>query len=110
MSELNWRGDIVAKRVKRAAEIGINDTMARSVTLAKQSHPGWNNVTGTAEGSIRIVEKAKQERGSIFGRWGSASVGYMLQLEIFHGSALRSAGAKLYPQLAKRIKAALKGL
>ena len=94
MSELKWKGDIVAKRVKRAAEIGINDTMARSVTLAKQSHPGWRNVTGTAEGSIRIVEKAKQERGSIFGRWGSAAVHYFLYLELYHGSALRSAGGE----------------
>ena len=110
MSELKWRGKEVSKKIKRAAEIGINDTMARSVTLAKQSHPGWNNVTGTAEGSIRIVEPAKQARGSIFGRWGSAAVHYFLYLELFHGSALRSAAAKTYPQLAKRIKAALKAL
>ena len=85
--------------------------MARSVTLAKQNHPGWKNISTVAQTSIRIQEAAKFRRiGAIYGRWGSVAVHYFLYLELHHGSALRSAGAKLYPQLAKRIKAALKAL
>ena len=29
--------------------------MADSVIFFKGNHPGWNNVTGTAEGSVRIT-------------------------------------------------------
>ena len=110
MSELKWRGAAVTKRVKRASVIGVNDVMSRSVIQAKLNHPGWINRSGLAEGSIDIVEFAKMTRGAIYGRWGSKGVHYFLYLELHHGSALRSAGAKLYPQLGKRIKAALKAL
>ena len=98
-----WNGDKIKKKVGRAAEFGVNATMAACVLRAKFNHPGWKNITGTAEGSIRIAEFAKRVGKAVVGKWGSVAVNYMIWLEINHGSALRNASDAEYPKLAARI-------
>ena len=108
MMSLEWNGAKIIEKFVKAVEQGVNETMAASVKRAKFNHPGWKNITGTAEGSIRIQEFAKTSPGSTVGKWGSVNVKYMLPLEIFHGSALRNASDAEYPKLASRIKKAFK--
>lgn len=102
-----WNGDKIKKKIGRAAEFGINATMAAAVLRFKMNHPGWKNITGTAEGSVRITEFAKRVGKATVGKWGSVNVNYMLPLEIFHGSALRNAADAEYPKLMARIKGAI---
>ena len=104
---LNWKGDQVAEKVQAAEIAGLNDTAAACVTEAKNNHPGWNNVTSTAEGSVAIWEPAR--RVGTFSRviWGSRGVKYVIWLELKHGSFLRNAADKVYPSLQRRIKAHL---
>lgn len=104
MSEVNWRGDDVLRRVQRATEFGIDRTMADAVVESKRNHPGWKNKTGTAEGSIRIVKEAGENAlGGTSGEWGSTGVNYMIFLEVKHGSALRSA-TRVYRNLKRYIR------
>ncbi len=104
---LKWYGDEIKRKFQRAAETGINKTMADAVTHFKGNHPGWQNRTTTAEGSVRIQQSAKSEGNRIVGRWGSIGVDYMIWLELKHGSALRSAGDATYPKLIDRIRRGL---
>ncbi len=112
-----WNGNKVKRKARRAAKDAINETIAEAVRHAKQNHPGWKNRTGTAEGSIRVIEFAHREGnrtvglwGSIgvdYGLWGSIGVDYMIWLELKHGAALRSAGDATYPKLADHIRRAM---
>ena len=101
---LHWNGDRVAAKVRAASEAAINETMADAVIQAKQHHPGWQNRTGTAEGSVRIVQPATQGREGIYGEWGSVRVNYVIWLELKHGSFLRNAADHTYPALGKTIQ------
>ena len=56
---LIWNGDDVKAKVLAAAEKGIDKTMAAAVRDTKGSHPGWKNITGLAEGSVRIGVTAR---------------------------------------------------
>lgn len=105
---LNWRGGDVKRAVDEAVQRGIDDTMAAAVNEGKSNHPGWKNITGTAEGSIAIQVPARMERDGLVGRWGSQGVRYMLPLEVKRGAALRSAADNTYPTLSRRIKEHLK--
>ena len=93
----------------RAAERGVNVTMAKAVMQAKMNHPGWHNRTGTAEGSVRIIDFAETKMGETFGRWGSLGVEYVLGLEVNHGSFLRRAADVIYPGLVGAIKESMHG-
>lgn len=104
---VKWRGDDVFKRVLEATEDGINIIMGRAVMEAKQNHPGWQNRTATAEGSIRVQQDAQARGHSIAGEWGSVAVAYMGVLEFNHGSALRNAADTTYPGLADAIRSRL---
>ena len=105
---IDWKGEIVKEAAYRAAVVGINQTLAASVIQAKTNHPGWNNVTGNAEGSISITQPAKRQSTKVFGRWGSMAVNYMLILEIKRGAALRTAADITYKTLIKRIRGAFR--
>lgn len=105
---VNWKGADVKAKVDEASRRGIDDTMAAAVNTGKSNHPGWKNVTGTAEGSIAIQAPAKEGEGGVVGRWGSQGVRYMLPLEVNRGAALRSAADHNYPSLARRIQGHLK--
>lgn len=104
MSDLEWNGDAVKRQVEAASIRGVNRTMADCTIEAKNNHPGWNNVTGTAEGSIRIQTFAQSSGGEVFGLWGSVNVMYMKFLEWKHGAALRNAADKIYPRLKRYIR------
>ena len=108
--KLHWNGDNVARRIREASRLGIDDTMAQCAITAKGSHPGWKNISTNAEGSIMITQPARNERGRTVGRWGSKGVLYMLFLEIKHGAALRASADKNYPSLSRRIKQHLRGM
>ena len=104
---LKWNGPEIQKRVMDAAKRGVDKTMSLAAISAKQGHPGWKNITGTAEGSIRIVAFTQEDGKNVRGTWGSADVDYMIWLELKHGSALRSAADKEYPRLRDHIQAAI---
>ena len=106
-AELKWYGGRVRDQVIAAAMKGVNRTMSECVIEAKNSHPGWNNITGTAEGSIRIQQFAKQEGREVFGLWGSVNVVYFKWLELYHGAALRTAADRIYPRLRSYIHEAM---
>jgi len=108
MAKSEWRGDQVKKNVLDAGLFGMNKVMAKCVMRAKMNHPGWKNITATAEGSIRIIEFAKKIGKFLIGKWGSRNVDYMIWLEIKHGSALRNAAAIEYPKLFKEMKRKIK--
>ncbi len=98
----NWKGKQVAQRVRQASADGINETLALCVHHGKDNHPGWNNQTGNAEGSIRVVDVA--EAATLIGRWGSVGVVYFRRLELLHGRALLSTADVLYGELAGNIR------
>ena len=104
---LKWFGPKVKLITLQAAVKGVNLTMAEAVIQAKNNHPGWNNITSKAEGSIQILEGAKPVGGAVQGIWGSRGVNYMLWLELNHGGALRNAAAVTYPNLARNIRSFL---
>lgn len=102
---LNWQGDAVIKKMLGAQKKGVDAVMAAAVLTAKNSHPGWINDTGTAEGSVRIVNFADRlAAGRIGGVWGSVDVNYVIWLEVNHGSFLRRAARTNYPKLASKIR------
>lgn len=98
-----WRGEELKEKFRQAAKVGIDDVMASCTIDAKSDHPGWQNRTGNAEGSIKIVEPARDRGQEVVGEWGSADVDYMIWLELKHGSALRNAADNNYHTLAGRI-------
>ncbi len=104
---IDWRGDAVQAKLRRAQIAAVDQTMAACVldTQGNEKHPGWKNVTGTAEGSVRIVNFAKEDGDRVVGIWGSAGVNYVLWLELKHGSFLRSSADRNKASLKDRIKA-----
>lgn len=103
---VDWKGNEVKARALKAAKWGVDKVMSEAVISAKNNHPGWHNVTGTAEGSVNIVTFAQEDRDLVRGLWGSAAVHYVIWLELKHGSFLRSAAAATYPKLKDYIKEA----
>lgn len=75
---LNWRGHEIAARMDAAERVGINQTMARCVVMAK----GLVRVdTSTLQGSLKIEDARKTSEGNM-GQWGSFDVNYALWQEI----------------------------
>jgi hypothetical protein len=104
---LTWTGDALIKKMADAAKRGVDKTMSEAVIQAKQNHPGWNNRTGAAEGSIQVQQFAEVEGDHVKGVWGSVGIDYMIWLELNHGAALRSAADAIYPRLQQNIADAL---
>lgn len=77
---VDWYGDKIRAKMKRAMAIGVNRTMAESVLYAKENH-AFTNRTTTAEKSIRIQTMAKDMHGMITGIWGSMTTKYFKYLE-----------------------------
>lgn len=106
----NWSGDAVRKKIVQSAKYGVNKTMSESVVYAKQNHPGWQNQTGLAEGSIRIHTEATESGASIRGIWGSVMGGdrnkhnYVWDLEFERGGFLRNSSIANYPNLPKYMR------
>ena len=105
----NWRGRRIPRVIAAASKVGIDQTMAAAVPLAKQETPG---ITGTAQGSIQFREAVIQGR-RVVGRWGSFDVNYFIWLEIGARGRpglfmLRRAADREYPNLGSRIREALR--
>lgn len=64
----------------------IDDTTAAAAIYAKQNH-GWKNITGTAEGSIRMERAKKISPERFRGLFGSFDVNYFIFLELGHFAA-----------------------
>lgn len=117
---VEWRGDAVKSKVRRAEMLAVNRTMSECVIHAKGNHT-WRNRTGTLEGSIRIANFAAPHARGVRGVWGSSDVVYALRMELgFQGSDalgrainqparpyLRPAADVVYPRLAGYIREAL---
>ncbi len=102
-SNVHWEGDKALSNVAKAAQLGIDQTLAACVVGAKTDH-AFVNRTGVLEGSIR--SKPARVRGTrMVGEWGSFSVEYALYVEVLEGYGfLRPQADVEYPKLAKRIK------
>lgn len=107
-SDVNWRGKQVALALRMAAAHAVNETAAACVKHAKSNHQGWQNRSGTAEGSIRVIRTAQPGSSKPSALWGSMAVVYMRRLEFEHGSALRNAAQIEYANLPQRMKARIK--
>ncbi len=105
MKNFVWKGDGLKRVVKAAVRRGIDKTMSEAVIHAKNNHPGWQNRTATAEGSVRVHTFARGT-GLIVGVWGSLQVNYVPNLEERHGHFLRGAAKEIYPRLARNLKSA----
>lgn len=81
MATLIWKGDEVLAKVKGAAKLGIDETMAACVEHAKDNHPGYPpasepytrfaNRTAHLVSSLQIIEDAQVDDDTIRGTWGS---------------------------------------
>ena len=125
---INWKGDAVLAKIRRAQITGVNTTMAAAVLHAKENHgPGahgagrFETQTASLERSVRIVEAAKRIRRGAKGTWGSTDTIYARRIELgFQGkdSKGRVVDAPAFPflipaaqvespKLSGRIRAAL---
>lgn len=104
--DLDWKGEELRNEMSAAAVESINEVMAAAVSAAKANHPGWKNVTGAAERSIKIIARAKQMKRGVAGRWGSRDKDafYTLFLEVLHGSFMRHAADLTYPLLKEKMR------
>ena len=100
---VKWNGDQIVKQIDRRVVKAIDAKLSEAVISAKKNHPGWKNRTGTAEGSVRVVQWARVKGNVIFGSWGSVGVKYVLSLELYRGSFLRRAAARVYGH-GKRVR------
>ncbi len=125
---INWKGDAVVAKIRRAQITGVNTTMAAAVLHAKENHgPGahgagrFETQTASLERSVRIVEGAKRIHRGAKGTWGSTDTIYARRIELgFQGKDskgrvvdapafpfLMPAAQVEYPKLSGRIRAAL---
>lgn len=75
---VEWNGAKLAAKARQAEAIGINQTMARCVTMAK----GLVRVdTSALQGSLRF-EPARPTAQGMAGQWGSFDINYALWQEI----------------------------
>lgn len=128
-SRLEWKGDKLKRRVRRAAVAGIDTTMSACVLHAKANHGAgahasrrFETQTGELERSTRIVEPAKASGKIVRGRWGSIGLVYARRIELgFQGKDRRGvvvnapaypflfpASDEEYPKLKGRIKRAFR--
>jgi hypothetical protein len=101
---LAWRGGAIVGRTKHATRQGLEETLARCVTMAM----GLVRVEfGTLQGSLRYEMLGNEE-----GEWGSFDVNYALfqELGTWKMTAkpyLRPSADFEYPMLAARIRRAM---
>lgn len=111
MPVTKWNGRKLAAKARAAQMIGIDQTMARCVIMAKTL---VRIKTATLQGSLRF-EPARPSAGGVRGRWGSFDVNYALWQEIGTSKMsakpyLRPAGDFEYGLLGVRIRRAFAGM
>lgn len=124
---LTWKGDAVKRKLLRSARIGIDATLSACVQHARSNHGAgahgqqrYETQRSNLERNTKIVQPARQQGGSIVGRWGVIGVAQARRIELgFQGKDslgrvfdqppfpyLRPAGDEEYPKLAGRIRRA----
>ena len=124
---LTWKGDELKRKTARAARIGIDATLAACVQNARSNHGAgahgqqrYESQRGDLERNTQIVQPARQQGGSIVGRWGVIGSAQARRIERgFQGKDslgrvfeqppfpyLQPAADEEYPKLAGRIKRA----
>ncbi len=98
-----WNGDKIISKMRRAEVRGLGFTRARSVAHAKRNHPGWRSRSKRAQRSIKALGKVHRDGSEFVAEWGSR-LWYVLFLDLFHGSFLRSAADATYGKLHAKIK------
>lgn len=122
---LEWRGQLVKQKMKRAARLAIDATMSAAIIHARSGHsPGahsagrFESQSAELERGTRIVQRAKLTSRGVVGRWGVIAVAYARRIELgFQGKDslgrvistrpfpyLRPAAEEEYPNLAGRIR------
>jgi hypothetical protein len=126
---LDWKGEAVLGKLRKAQIEAVNTTMAACILHAKANHGSgahgaqrFETQTGELERSVKSVSAAREVGAGVEGRWGSTGLVYARRIEMgFQGKDaagrvvdapaypfLRPAATAEYPKLAKRISAALK--
>ena len=119
-----WNGSRIVARAEADARLAIDKTTAAAVTIAKHNH-GWENRTGTLEGSLQM-RPAEDQASRIVGQWGSFDVNYAALMEFLKGEIIGDTGAQRtrsggspylrpaadaeYPKLPARLAAAYRGV
>jgi len=75
---INWKGPEVLKVTNEATKAGIDEIMNRCVPDAMADVP---YATGALQGSIKVVEYAREDGREIAGIWGSTDIFYALGVE-----------------------------
>ena len=78
--KLDWRGAVVAQRVRDAEVRAVNAALAEGVDRARSNHPGWKTVTGATERAF-TTEKARRDGTRTVGELGN-SAPHFIFLEI----------------------------
>ena len=99
--KIEWHGDRIQANVDRAAKHSLNALMSRCVIRAKRYHPNWQNRTGTAEGSVTIIQYSTPKGKRIYGAWGSRGAHYAIYLEARHGPWMRDSADRNYPNFGQ---------
>lgn len=102
---LDWLGPDLEHRVEQASIRAIDRTTLNAAEYARQNHPGWKNRTGQAEASIDNVPARLQKRrirGNVTA--GDERAWYFNILEVKHGSALRTAGDVIFPDVGRNLE------
>lgn len=94
----------LTQKIDAACLNAVNDTTAAAAIEAKRSHPGWNNRTGTLEGSVRIEPATKIGADRYQGSFGSYDVVYALPIEVLHGHFLRNAADIEFSKLGANLR------
>jgi HK97 gp10 family phage protein len=106
-SRLDWRGREVTEAALRAAERGIDETLARCLARAIPAAP---IDTGNLRAS-GFVRPARRDNRGVVGSWGfSAGYAAYVELGTRYMTArpfMRPAADAEYPRLSTRIRAAL---
>jgi hypothetical protein len=104
---LEWNGDEVKRRMKRAQVTGVNMTITECLEEAKKL---VHYRTGTLQRSIK-TEGAKETKDGVEAEWGSFDVNYAFWQEVLPpekgGKAyLRPSADRHYPGLGDNIRRA----
>jgi len=103
---LEWHGDELKDRVRRATEGGLEETVQLAAARARAVHPGWETRTGQTEASIQPRELQRERARSV------AAFGYGVRHGVFleygflgrpGALTLEAAARQHFPGLAARI-------
>ena len=98
-------------RLRRTIALVINGMMKEAVEYAKANHMGWEDRTGEAEKSIRVMDPAPLSGRRLQGEWGGGNnrAWYFLFLELNYGTLRNAHDVIMDPKfLVARLDGALR--